>query len=279
VQYVQFTRTVDCTYCATANILPDSLWSVLHPPRIKQRWWLACLVREDPRRALPELPKPPELPRYKDNALEIFGMVLFALVIFPIGGTGLWVAMPETGQIVGRAAVVVLSCLFLSFLASLMVRYRSRKRWHSKRSDREDQIDTYNTALRTFLPENEVVARITKVDADGQKSQVVLFSPSEPENLLGTNDTSFETCDLDRLGGVGAMVRAWFDRPSARCRVSSTPSVLMQVGTVGLEPRDATSLPRLEMGVDEIPGYNAYLIPAAISGALLGLTCYLVLFR
>lgn len=277
-------RKVDCEYCSTANILSDSVWSVFHPPRVKQRWWLASLIRNDPRRALPLLPEPDAVQRYEDSAAASVGIAAFSIGLAGIATLDPTGAAMQHAIGAGPAVIVVLmisALLFLSLFVGLVQRIRGRLRWKAGRKKRAARIEAFNKGLHTYLPKNEVVARITQVTEEGRKVKVAvdLISRSEPLTILGTTNLMLSHSNFARLGGTGALLRGWYDPASTLSRVSAIPSVLPRVGLAGLEPRDAASLPILQDVTETLPGYRAYLIALAVLGAViigLGITGRLV---
>jgi hypothetical protein len=185
-------RTVRCRFCAALVVLSDGVWTALHPPRRKHRWWVVMIVAPDPRRA--------RLSAWREA--KHFVPLLVTVPIF-------W--LPLIYGLVGdqwgqpKLALAILDALLLLIVGSWA--------WRAQRF------------ARVCTPSQEVVGHLR--DRQGGSVDVVLTMPGQPEQrlgwaaLYGLSEQRFR-----ELGGPGGRVRAWMlpGKPES-AHVEPMPSV------------------------------------------------------
>lgn len=209
-------RSVDCEFCSTTNILPDHVWRIFHPPRALRRFWLIfdtpALSRELPGRDISET--------FTFWFMTLLGLsvgggffipgILAILGLMSVGSSDELFWRLLFGIIFAAVGVVPFFWTLYYIVVSLI------------RSRRRDRI---------VRAEHEVVGRMRQVSTSGDKVtvSVELFdSQGQPQGQGGEHRLSKE--DFERLGGEGGTVRAFASaaNPSGRERhVFFAPSPLL----------------------------------------------------
>jgi hypothetical protein len=215
-------RSVPCGHCRVTNVLPDSVWSIFHPPRALAPIHLAVDVAS--------LDKP--LP----NPSSVVWLAVVAAV-FLFLTLGLWalllglvsLAVPDAlgGPVaayleLGWATLVGLGCFTIVVLAL--------------------RRTTKQKAAR--LPVNELVGRMHDTGAGLAGSRVfdVALEAAEAPGIVLAVVRGQKASEQDwlRLGGEGAAVRAWARRTGA---IVGDASVLLEPSRLHCSPKVVSSEP------------------------------------
>lgn len=192
------TRGVECEYCDTLNVLPDSVWQALHPPSIRRPWWLLLRVPKDRRTK-----------KLTSGSLALSWLWLPALlytgvVVFTAGG---WITLNQF--VLGWPLGLGLLAAPYGIMGLIA-------------------LADYMGLRKVVRPENEVVGRLGERESD--MVEIEIFDPAQPEQILGTEQVKVPKVDYERLGREGGLVRAWKDPEQKRFKVHLDPTGLVLAG-------------------------------------------------
>jgi len=197
-------RSVECSYCGTMNVLPDEVWRALHPPQAAKPWWILCHIRTDHRK----------IPWTAGAmAINLFTGMLAVLAVFSIFVI-LPIAIPWLIAI-ERLELLVYGYLALVALLAVIAGGSNLRR------------------VGVVKPENELVARLGKFERE--RIEVELLDPADLSRVVDRSHITIRGSlareHYQKLGGRGGLLRAWRSPKSGRVFVQKTPTGLVLAGT------------------------------------------------
>lgn len=191
-------RTVDCTYCHTTNVLNDEVWRIFHPPRTLRRFWLIVRCQ----------PYDTSTPNFFKISVNKILFVAFMLVLG--GGFALAGYSVRAGYMDGRAghqpgadSFGLVFMIIGGIVASpgiLFVIFDS----------------LLNLGMSMIVrPQNEVIGKIRLLapKSDGAVDvEIDIVDPHMPDQALCSYSGGKYNITMrrfEKLGGNGGTVRAW----------------------------------------------------------------------